>query len=304
MAHPMYEPDDGQGRQLLSTAMAVTAIVAIVTVVIGPWRGGSTMSDAEGTGSSEVVAPPPAGEPGRAHVAVSPSSVPVGAEVALILVNPTGEDRSTGVAGTLQRWDGSHWSDHRRLTTGIGPDAPAGRLFPLDEDVIVPMVAFTAPPGGFAAPVWTRLEGVDAGWYRVVLGGASGIVQVGGEAARTLPRPATGIVFGGGGVLPAGQEGRLAFDTRRRDPRSGDFDPDRDVGEYTTRARVERYEGDRWVMVPSDTVLTIDSDVTADPGGAAWQLHLPVLEAGVYRVSREASVAARIEGLFWVLPLR
>lgn len=56
--HPYDGKRTGRREQVLVTAMAVVAIVAIVTVVVGPWRGEGDLSD------STTPAEPTCGYPG------------------------------------------------------------------------------------------------------------------------------------------------------------------------------------------------------------------------------------------------
>ncbi|GAB3282171.1 hypothetical protein [Kineosporia babensis] len=287
-------------QQILMTAMAVTAIVAIVTVVVGPWRGGDVNQDVT-PGRPELLVPqPPETDTSRPHIIVRPQTVPVdGADVALILANPTPEEAFFGVSGLLQRWNGSTWSDHRQVVTGTGPDQSPGRLHSLDEQVIVPMIALSAPARGFAQPVWTHVQDIDAGWYRFKFNTATGIFQVSDTPSEKIVRSTTPIGFSGISVVQAGSAAKLELEAFPRTPISGSFDLDQHVGDYTSTARIERLDGDRWVVIPSDTVQTVNGT----PANGSFVVQLPELETGVYRVSREASVAGRVESLFWSLPL-
>ena len=235
-----------------------------------------------------------------AHLVVSPDAVPAqGGELALIMVNPGTDPMDYGPSGRLQRWDGSTWTDHRQLTTSLGPDQPAGGLHDLDVELMMPAIALSAPGHGFGAPVWTRVQGVSPGWYRVQLGTATGLFEVGGTPSADVTRPGTPIAFTGTTVVPAGKASSLLLEARPRNPRAGSFDRDEQVGRFTAPARVERRDGVRWVLVPSDTLRTRDGKEAGGP----FAVRLPDLDAGVYRVSREASAAGRVESLFWVVPL-
>src|SRR5689334_22767870 len=80
-------------EQMLVTAMAVVAIVAIVTVVVGPWRGEGDLSESATPAEPDLLVPQPPGiDTSQAHLIVSPGAVPAqGGEVAVILANPTTE---------------------------------------------------------------------------------------------------------------------------------------------------------------------------------------------------------------------
>ncbi|GAA3640819.1 hypothetical protein GCM10022223_70050 [Kineosporia mesophila] len=241
---------------------------------------------------------PPPGDTSGPHLIVSPASASPGADIALILANPGTTDVSFGPLGRLDRWNGTGWQEFRQVTTGLGPLRPAGGVKALDDEIMVPAIALIARPGSFADPVWTSLQGVEAGWYRFTLGGATGIVQVGGPDGSTLTRPTTDVTFDGTTVVEAGSGRVLTLQARLRDPVGRNFDQDEHLGRYTSMARVERLDGERWVAVPSDTIRTIDSDLSSVE--TSFQVHLPGLGEGVYRVGRDASVAGAVEGLFWV----
>ena len=289
-------------QNLAVAAMAIAAIVAIVTVVVGPWRGGREMSDIEGQARSESASAPPGVDPRGPHLIVNPASVPAtGGDVALIMVNPGEEELTYGPLGTVQRWSGSTWAAHRQVTTGLGPEQPAGGLRGLDEELMVPMIAFGAPPGGFGRPLWTHIEGLDAGWYRFTFGTASGLFQV-GPPSPPLPRPSTAFAFDTEGVVKSGSDGTLHLKVMPRERLRGSFDAAEQVGDYTSGALVERLDGTEGTVQPQRVAV----ETTATKGAGeplSFSLRLPALEPGAYRISRETSIAGRIESLFWAAPL-
>ncbi|GLY31909.1 hypothetical protein [Kineosporia sp. NBRC 101731] len=258
------------------------------------------MSDATTNPALSEPGPPP-GDTSGPHLIVSPASVAPEADIALILANPGTTDVTFGPLGRLDRWDGTGWQEFRQITTGLGPLRPAGGVKALDDEIMVPAIALVARPGSFADPVWTSLQGVDAGWYRLTLGSATGIVQVGGPDGFTVERPTTEVTFDGTTVVEAGSAAVLTLEAQLRDPVGRNFDQDEHLGRYTSTARVERHDGERWVAVPSATIRTIDSDLSSEE--TSFQVHLPVLAEGLYRVARDASVAGAVEALFWVEPL-
>jgi hypothetical protein len=280
--------------------MAVTAIVAIVTVVVGPWRGGGEMPDIEGQANPELVVAPPGVDSRRPHLIVSPASVPAaGGDVALILANPGAEQVSFSVTGLLDRWDGSAWVNHRQVTAGLRAEAPAGKLVSLDEDLVVPLIYIGVEPGTFSRPHWTHVEGIEPGWYRFTFGTAAGLLQVGPRGAAPT-RPTTAFAFDSEGVVRAGAEGTLNLSVMPRKRLRGAFDEEELVGHYLGKPRVERLDGERWKPLAEGAVVsTEDSDGIAGP----FTVRLPALEAGVYRISRDTSIAGPIESLFWVAPL-
>jgi hypothetical protein len=290
-------------QNMAVAAMAVTAIVAIVTVVVGPWRGGGDMSGSEGAGNPESVAaaPPPEVDTSRPHLIVSPAALPAGGgDVALILANPGAEQVSFSVTGTLERWESNAWANHRQVTAGLNAERPAGKLVSLDEDLVVPMVYIGVEPGGFSRPRWTHVEAIEPGWYRFSFGTASGLFQV-GPPSTPLTRPTTAFAFDSEGVRPAGTVGALRLSVIPRKRLQGAFDEEKLVGRYISEPLVERLDSAQGSAGAEEavTIETEDGDGVAGP----FSLRLPALEPGVYRISRESSIAGRIESLFWVAPL-
>ncbi len=290
-------------QNMTVAAMAITAIVAIVTVVVGPWRGGREMSDIEGQAGSESVAAPPGVDGRGPHLIVSPASLPVaGGEVALILANPGDTQVSWSVTGMLERWSGSGWANHRQVTAGLNAEGPTGKLVSLEEDLVVPMIYIGVEPGRFSQPHWTRIEGIDPGWYRFTFGPASGLFQV-GPASFAAARPVTAFAFDGEGVVRSGSEATLHLRVMPRKRLAGSFDPAEQVGDYTSAALVERLDTAQGPEEVS-TVSTVSTRTEGADEPLSFALHLPALEPGVYRVSRETSVAGRVESLLWAAPLQ
>ncbi|MCE0537547.1 hypothetical protein LWF15_18830 [Kineosporia rhizophila] len=300
--HPYDGKRTGRREQVLVTAMAVVAIVAIVTVVVGPWRGEGDLSDSTTPAEPDLRVPRPPGiDTSQAHLIVSPGAVPAeGGEVAVILANPTTERVDFGVMGRLQRWDGATWHDHRQLTTGLSLDSPPGGLHSLQEELMVPAIALGAPAGSFGSPVWTRIGDVSPGWYRIQLGNSYGLIEVGGTPEHQVLRSSTAFGFEGDHVVEAAEPATLNLMVVPRGRLEGVFDPQEQVGDLTGEARIERMDEGRWVVVPSDTLRTRDDEPQNGPN---FVVELPALEKGLYRVSREATVAGRVESLFWALPL-
>ncbi|MDP9829142.1 hypothetical protein [Kineosporia succinea] len=293
------EMDTTRRQHVLAAAMAVAAIVTIITVVVGPWRGRPVPESTGGSAMSEPAPPP--GDTRGAHLIVSPASVPLGADVALILANPGRTETSFGPSGTLERWQGGSWRPFRQVTTSLGANQPAGGLHDLDEEIMVPAIALVAGARSFGEPVWTSVQGVDAGWYRFGLGGAHGIVRVGAPDSSTITRPSGEVVLGGTTVVEAGTPGELSLSPQLREPGSGVQPPIEEVvGRYTSGARVERLEDGRWETLPSDTIGTADAVVDSP---TTFGVSVPALEPGVYRVGRDTSGAGTAEALFWAQPL-
>jgi hypothetical protein len=289
----------GRRQNLAVATMAATALVAIVTVVVGPWRGGAEMSDSEAQSQpDQVVTPPPEVDTGRPHLIVSPATVPVaGGDVALIMANPGTEETGYGVLGLLERWNGSTWAGYRQVMISRTSQR-TGKLHGLDEDLTIPLVFLSVGAGSFGRPGWTHVEGLAPGWYRFAFHSATGLLRVGGPPSTPLIRPTTAFAFSEG-VVQAGTEATLHLTVMPREHLRGSFDVAEQVGGYTSEPLVERMDGERWSPVATDPVRVEDTDEVAAP----FTLSLPPLEAGVYRVSREASVAGRIESLFWAAPL-
>jgi len=158
--------------------------------------------------------PGPDDAPDRPWLTVVPARLPPeGGEVTVVLVNPTDREQCHGVLGRLQRREGEQWVDHRQVTTGAGPDRPAGRLHPTDAEIMVVALALCAPPHGSGPPVRTRLEGLSTGSYRFVLGAATGRLEITDDAppAAEPPVPPT--------VPPCGPDVARARPDGRQDPR-------------------------------------------------------------------------------------
>lgn len=234
----------------------------------------------------------------RPWLAVSPAVLSAdGGQVALIPVNPTGRELWHGPLGRLQRADGDGWADHRQLTTGMGPDRPPGKLYPLDAEIMVPAIALTVAPHGFGAPVWSRLRGLGPGHYRVVLGEAAGVLEIARDAPPTPARPTGPYLLTGTSVVAAGRPATLDLRLRVRDPLT---DPG-PAGAWSGAAVVERARPGGWTRLSAQEVGTLDPAEGAD-SAHGFSVVLAAPEPGIHRVGRRATNGSA-GALFWVLPI-
>jgi hypothetical protein len=145
--------------------------------------------------STPYRAVPPAVDPGRPHIALSPASVPrAGGVVNLTVVNPTATEVSFTYQGGLERWNGTAWTLYRFFYASAG-GLSGGGLYDDPTTASLPEWArngysFGAPPYRSAIELHVPLPELQPGYYRFTLGlGKNGTESAGTAIGLLQVRP-------------------------------------------------------------------------------------------------------------------
>lgn len=288
----------GRRRRVVTWAGgALGAVAAVAVAVVLLARPG-------GEGPGPATTPPPPEEPGPVSILVVPGVVEPGGVVTAVLAANEENTLTFGVEAEVERWNGREWRPTGAAHMCLGDWSCIGRV--VDRLDAVETIGLNAPVGRLGAATVLSTEGLADGWYRLIHRAgrgqfATGVFEVRTGAPAAPPQPDRDAV-------------RLAFEPALVPPEGGlarvttlvPANPDGtltaedieavDAGLDPT-ARIERWDGARWLEVAEVPVLEPDAE------GAEWDhpFPLPPLDEGSYRVIRGGAGDVEAWGVFAVV---
>lgn len=277
-------------------ALGAVAAVAVAVMLL-------TRLGGDGPGPATTTPPPPE-EPRPVSILVAPAVVAPGGVVTAALVANEQNNLMFGVEAEVERWNGREWRPTGAAHMCLSEWSCIGKV--TDRLDAVETIGLSAPVGRLGAETALSTEGLVDGWYRLIhraSGGrfATGVFEVRTGAPAAPPQPDRDdvrlsldpvLVPPEGGLarvttlVPANTDGTLtAEDIEAVD---AGLDP---------TARIERWDGARWLEVAEVPVLEPDVE------GAEWDhpFPLPPHDEGAYRVFRGGAGDAEAWGVFAVV---
>lgn len=301
----------------------VTALVGAAAVVVAVGAAGlaqvrSTDQDSVGVTSGEgrdgrtgdvpegaPFDPPPAPATDVPHLVVGEPEVPAsGADVPVVLVNPTDAAIDLGLEARLDRWDPARgrWQEGSPFALCGASTSCTARP---ESATGIAAIGFTVPAGGAWVPQWVRLEGLTTGTYRLVSnlngrsqGEAEGRFTVAESFAPVPDRPVPGeppLALTPPIATRPGSEptvAGVAFD-------GASFVGGEDAvpaPEAELTARVEAWFDDHWVPMGDAAVEAIGA---TGPGQPTHRVELRTHRARSYRVLVDGPDETTWEGRYW-----
>jgi hypothetical protein len=262
-------------------------------------------------GRFEPVPPPPADPDAPLTVWVSSDPLPPsGGDLAIVVVNHSDVQGPTfGVSGGLQRWDGSTWQDHRQATFCIDFWLCTGSLHALGEEVAVPSIGVTAPPGSTSGMLAVHIEGLEPGWYRIVVAdGVEGRFEVEDGAPTPAPIAPSGPIGAGETALipsppvvaPDGGTLSLSVELATNDGPTTAEDVAALQDALSTEGSIQWFDGGAWVDTGERSAL---ARVESEALGEGLAVDVPPLAAGGYRIEvQRTDGGPPVFVRFWVVP--
>lgn len=287
----------GRRRAWRRGALAVAAAVVLVSAtVVGLRALGDDGQRVTAGPAPAPVQPPPAVDRSKPHLWLSASAVPpAGADLAVIIVDPTAGGDTWGVAATVQRWDGERWVALDRAKVCLDFWACTGEIGGSGDVEDIGLDGGS----GMGPLTWLRTGRLDPGWYRLVQTGNDGTVAAGQFEVRPgapaqPPRDEAGKPH-----LSLEAPLRLATMSSSlaivRPVEEGAKLPD---GWDTWMPVIQQWNGTGWTLgfMGADLNLTPTDDPTSGPG---WSIDLGNWPPGAYRLVL-AGPTESVEGRFWV----
>lgn len=291
-------------RRVLGASLVVLVVVALAGLAAA-WTGGEGAQRVTST-PEEGAAPPPI-DRSAAHLWLSAEAVPPeGADLAVVIVDPTSSGDTWGVAAEAERWDGAGWQpvDDARLCMDFW--GCVGQIGGVDG---VEGIGLTASPVG--PLTWIDTGELAPGWYRLTQTSNEGTVAAGQFEVRAdapASPPAEDEV--GLSVRPVLRSTAL---TSTAVAEGIDGMPLGDLAGASLR--LERWVDGGWVEPDEGAgpgfvfgASTVTDVPGAEPGrGAAIDLGLGFLDGtdrtlppGAYRLTLIGSDGSELVGRYWV----
>jgi hypothetical protein len=162
---------------LLAVAAGLAAIVVVTVVRVAA-------ADEPPAAPSGPAAPLTEVDPARPYLALDAGSVGPRGRLGFVLRNPTGADVLYGLGSAIDRWDGVGWRSAYLAEAVPETWNSEGALVSAGQDLQVRAIGLIASAHADGVRQVVRLDGLDAGWYRLAV-----TSTIPGSQAPGVPSP-------------------------------------------------------------------------------------------------------------------